>query len=196
MVHQKHGFIITEIFEEWCWEVLFPERARCRDPFDCQGEAVLIMDGLSCRRSDLVEDVCLLQSNYIIEILFAQSSDQTQTCDFRIFGAMKASTSPVCLSPELSKQSKQVIEIVGSAQTTLLAPTIVHAFSRSGIRSRSSQEPHYFICHVHRDGLDPMRRFDLVSRETAIAHRPTPSDLFSALPMYTRGDLKDPEGQA
>jgi hypothetical protein len=44
------GFIVTpsrikalEFFEEWRWDVFFPELARRRNTLDCQGESVLML---------------------------------------------------------------------------------------------------------------------------------------------------------
>jgi hypothetical protein len=119
----------------------------------------------------LAEYVRLLQNNYIIEILSPRSSDQAQPCDLRIFEAMKADTSRIHLPPALSKQSKYVIKMVGSAETTTSLFRIVHAFSRAGIRSHYSQENHCLICQVDCEGMDAIRGVDLVSIEAGMGDR-------------------------
>jgi hypothetical protein len=167
MVHQEHGFISTQIFEEWGWEVFIPELARRREELGYSGEAVLIMDGLTCHHSDFVEDLCF-ENNCIVEILPAHSSDQIQPCDLGIIGAMKANASRIHPAPDLSKQSKQVLNIVGSVQTTLLPPTIVHAFARAGIISHYSPERHCLIGQVDVDAMAAVRHRDIATADGGV----------------------------
>jgi hypothetical protein len=63
MGYQEHGFISTALFEQWCWDLSFPEIRHRRKITGYAGDAVLIIDGLSCHESDLFEDVCLLFIN-------------------------------------------------------------------------------------------------------------------------------------
>jgi hypothetical protein len=50
---------------------------------------------------------------------------------------------------DLSKQSKQVLKILGGLQTTLLPPTIISVFRQAGKESRSSDEHDGLICPVN-----------------------------------------------
>jgi hypothetical protein len=93
------------------------------------------MDGLSCHELDLFADVCF-DSGVRIKLLPTHSSDQLQPCDLGVFAAMKTNVSRVRVPASLSKQSKQTIKIIGTLQTTLLPPTIIHAFAQAGIHAR------------------------------------------------------------
>lgn len=142
--------------------VFFSELANRREQLGYQGQAVLIMDGLACHRSDFVEDLCF-ENDCIVEILPADSSDQIQPCDLGIFGVMKANASRTHPTADLSKQSRQVTKIIRSTSTTYLPPTIVHAFARAGIVSHSSREHHGLICRVDVEVMTAAGRLDLTT---------------------------------
>jgi hypothetical protein len=59
---------------------------------------------------------------------------------------MKANIARVRPAAELSKQTRQVLKILGAAQTTLLPPTIIHAFSQAGVQSHFSADHNCLIC--------------------------------------------------
>jgi hypothetical protein len=107
MVHQENGFICTELFEQWCLEVCFAELDRRREHFQYWGEAILILDGLTCHDSDIVEDLCL-DHGCSIKWLPPHQSDQTQPCDVGVFLPLKANMTRVHPADDLSKQSKQL----------------------------------------------------------------------------------------
>jgi hypothetical protein len=160
MVYQEHGFISTALFEEWCWDVFFPEIQRRREAIGYAGDAVLMMDGLTCHESNSFEDACL-EHGVCIEILPTHSSDQFQPCDLGVFGAMKTNIARVRTMPGMSKQSRQIVKILGALQTTLLPPTVVHAFAQARIHARHSPEHRCLIsvmdastarCVRHLDG--------------------------------------------
>jgi hypothetical protein len=62
---------------------------------------------------------------------------------------MKANIARIHPAAALSKQSKQVLKIFGVVQTTLLPPTIIHAFAQAGIHSQYSDEDQCLICRVN-----------------------------------------------
>jgi hypothetical protein len=146
-VYQENGFITAPLFTSWCEHVLFPELRSRRERYRYGGRAVLLMDGLTCHGSDDVEDMCL-DNGCFIQFLPPHSSDQVQPCDVGIFGPMKANMSRVSPARDLSKQSKQIVKILGALQSTLLPPTIIHAFASAGIRSRYSDVHHCLICVI------------------------------------------------
>lgn len=155
-VYQENGFITTQLFTNWCEQVFFPELQQRRERYHYGGRAVLLMDGLTCHGSDDVEDLCL-DNHCFIQFLPPHSSDQVQPCDIGIFGPMKANITRVNPAAELSKQSKQVVKILGALQTTLLPPTIIHAFAQAGIRSRYCDVHHCLICKVDPTGARCVR---------------------------------------
>jgi hypothetical protein len=95
-----------------------------------------------------VEGFCF-EDECFIQFLPPHSSDQVQPCDVGIFGPMKASIGRICTAPDLLKQSKQVLKILGALQTILLAPIVIQAFGQAGIQSHYSQEHQYLICTVN-----------------------------------------------
>jgi hypothetical protein len=106
-----------------------------------------LMDGLTCHGSDLVKDLCF-ENECFLQFLPPHSSDQVQPCDLGIFGPMKTNIARIRPTPDLSRQTKQVVKIFGAMQTTLLPPTIIHAFAQTGIRSHFAQEHNCLICSV------------------------------------------------
>jgi hypothetical protein len=58
MVYQEHGFISTVRFEEWCEDVCFPALEKRRQSVGYWGEAVLILDGLTCHYTDQLQELC------------------------------------------------------------------------------------------------------------------------------------------
>jgi hypothetical protein len=127
--------------------VFFPEIRHRREITGYAGDAVLIMDGLSCHESDLFDDVCL-DSSVRIELLPAHPSDQLQPCDLGVFVAMKRNVSRVCVPVGLSRQSKQIVKIIGALQTTLLPPTLIHAFAQAGIYTRYCPGHRWSMCAI------------------------------------------------
>jgi hypothetical protein len=55
------------------------------------------------------------------------SSDQTQLCDVGVFGPMKTNMAHVHPAPDLLKQSKEILKILGAMQQTLLPPIVISA---------------------------------------------------------------------
>jgi hypothetical protein len=84
-----------------------------------------------------------------IELLPPSSSDQTQPCDVAVFDPLKVNMTTVQPADDLSKQSKQVLKILGALQTTLLPPTIIIRFHQTGIESHDSDEHDCLICRVN-----------------------------------------------
>jgi hypothetical protein len=116
----------------------------------------LLMDGLTCHGLDDVMDLCL-DNHCFVQFLPPHSSHQVQPCDIGIFRPMKANITRVNPAAELSKQSKQVVKIVGALQMTLLPPTIIHGFAEAGIRSRRCDAHHCLIGKVDPTGARCVR---------------------------------------
>jgi hypothetical protein len=147
MVSQEHGFISTVLFEDWCLDVFFAALEERRERLQYRGEAVLIMDGLTCHDSDAFQNECFKRRCWI-QILPPHSSDQTQPCDVGIFGPMKTSMGRIHPAADLSKQSKGIIKILGAMQQTLLPPTVVSAFRQAGICSTFDRAHSCLVCYV------------------------------------------------
>jgi hypothetical protein len=155
----------------------FPELNRGRERFQCWNEAILILDGLTCHDSDAIEDLGLDHGCWT-ELLSPHASDQIQPRDVGLFDRLKANMTRVHPADDLSKQSKQVLKILGALQTTLLPPTIISAFSQAGAESHYSDEHNCLICWVsmtcarcvrgvHAAGIDA----ELLSSDCSNRHR-------------------------
>jgi hypothetical protein len=57
-----------------------------------------------------------------------------------MFCPLKANMTRVHPADDFSKQSKQVLKILGALQTTVLPPTIISAFREAGIGSHHSDK--------------------------------------------------------
>jgi hypothetical protein len=126
MVYQEHCFISTALFEQWCWDMFCMEIRHRREITGYAGNAVLIMDGLSCHESDLFGDICF-DSGVRVELLPAHSSDQLQPCDLSALAATKTNVSRVRVPAGLSKQGNQMIKIIGVLQTSCFRqPSFMH----------------------------------------------------------------------
>jgi hypothetical protein len=134
MVYQEHGCISTGLFEEWYWEVFFPEVQRPREISGYSGDAVLIIDGLTCHESNGFENDCL-DNGVCTKLLPSQSRVD-----------MKINVSRIHRPAGLSRPSKQIVRVLAELQVTLLPPTTIHAFAEAGIQARYSTERRCLMC--------------------------------------------------
>ena len=129
---QENGFISTEIFNEWAYEIFFPDLMRKRIEKNYLGLALLLLDGCSCHISDYFLDLC---TEYGVEPVFlpAHSSDQTQPLDLVIFGVMKMIYDHVRPDKNLNPQTKEIIRIHSAWISASTPYNVTQAFRKAGI---------------------------------------------------------------
>jgi hypothetical protein len=133
MVTQPNAFINALLFERWAEEIFFPYvEAQRIARGDYQGPAVLIMDGCSAHTTEAFETEAEARNIKII-FLVPHSSDQTQPLDLVTFSLMKRYYSSQTFDHLPSKQSNQVVKMMGSWIQATPPHLVVSAFMAMGM---------------------------------------------------------------
>ena len=120
-------------FFEWIIKTLIPYVNGQRLKYNNLNQhAVLILDNCAVHLGDNIEDT--LVSNGIFAVpLPPYSSHKTQMLDVGIFGNVKVNQQRIHHSNDLSKQSQQIIKLLGSWQATTHPMAVVKSFNECGV---------------------------------------------------------------
>lgn len=132
--YQKNAFMTTVLFEEWAKNVFFEELKKRRQLYDYNGQAVIIMDGLSAHYSHAFLEECKNQ-NVKVMFLVPHSSDQCQPLDLVIFSLLKRFYSRSTFDKTFSKQTQQVIKMLGAWYQSTAPHLIQSAFRAAGLEN-------------------------------------------------------------
>ena len=148
IITQPNGFVNAEIFALWADHVFFPELERRRIVYNYKGLAVLTMDGCGSHFSDYVLDECTYHGTYPSQEP-AGTSDQIQALDLGIFGIQKV------LKPKekvniknISRNSKQIVQIVNSWRKATTPSNVVSAFQQAGFYLEEINDQRYVRADV------------------------------------------------
>ena len=131
-VYQKNAFMTTKLFEKWAIDVFFPDIEKRRKKYDYEGPAVLILDGLGSHYSDTFLEACNIYNVYVL-FLVPHTSDQCQPLDLVTFSLLKRAYSKMTFDKFASKQSNQVIKMLGAWYQATAPHLIISAFVASGM---------------------------------------------------------------
>ena len=131
--HQKNGFMTTTLFEYWAENVFFEEIESKRTIYDYQGPALLILDGFKCHHSEKFILECNDRNIYTL-FLVPHSSDQYQPLDLVTFGVMKKNYPKMSFRRFETKQSNQIVKILGSWYQSTAPHLVIGAFIASGMK--------------------------------------------------------------
>ena len=112
------------------------------------GPAHIIMDGCRAHLSDEVLDL-FHQGSVEVHILPPYSSDQTQPLALRIFSILKGAQRIIHPQPWVSRQTAQVLRILGAMTAVTTPPNVISAFAQAGIMSRWNMVHGCLTCYVN-----------------------------------------------
>jgi hypothetical protein len=82
---------------------------------------------------------------------------------------MKTNMAHIHSAPDRSKQSKEILKILGAMQQTLSLPIVISTFRQSGIVSTFSQEHKCLVCQVGPSQARRVRRLKPAPKNDAVA---------------------------
>ena len=130
--YQEHAFMTARLFEHWAESILFEEVGRRREATGYTGPCVLILDGLRAHHSDSFESACY-ERGIILHFLVPHTSDQVQMLDLVTFGLMKLWISRSTFNALSSKQSNQIIKMMGAWHQSTAPHLVISAFNAAGM---------------------------------------------------------------
>jgi hypothetical protein len=136
---QKHSYIDSDIFHDWCKDTLIPEVKARRIKYNYDGEAILLLDNCSPHRDQEAQDMC--RDNKITFLFLPpHSSHQLQCLDVSLFGITKRHVSSYNRKDILNIQTSHIIKVVSSFVQAATPNNITGSFRNSGISLYSDDQ--------------------------------------------------------
>jgi hypothetical protein len=129
---QRHSYIDSDIFHDWCKDILIPEVNSRRIKYNYEGDAILLLDNCSPHRDQEAMDMC---RNNNIKFLFLppHSSHQLQCLDVSLFGITKREISSCNRKDNLNIQTSHIIKVASSFVRAATPNNITSSFRNAGI---------------------------------------------------------------
>jgi hypothetical protein len=143
---QRHSYIDSDIFHDWCKDTLIPEIDTRRNKYNYQGDAFLLLDNCSPHRDQEAIEMCRQKK---IKFLFLppHSSHQLQCLDVSLFGLTKRHVSSYNRQSNLNVQTSHIIKVVSSFVRAATPSNITASFRNAGI-SLYCDDQLRIHCHV------------------------------------------------
>jgi hypothetical protein len=129
--YQENSFMTTVLFEQWADEIFFASVAERRKETNYTGPALLILDGLSSHHSAAFREACS-ERNIILRFLIPHTSDQVQPLDLVTFGILKRDYARMGFQLMQSKQSNQIVKMMGAWYQATAPHLVMSAFNAAG----------------------------------------------------------------
>jgi hypothetical protein len=129
---QPHGFVNTQLFDDWLETIFIPELVERRARFTYNGPAVLLLDNCSAHIGVRFSELC--QENHVIPCYFPpHSSHQLQPLDLCLFGITKRFLTRANKLDAANIQTKHISSVVCAFLAAAVPLNIVKTFELSGI---------------------------------------------------------------